>query len=99
MQATIRQCAVLVGGLGTRLGELTATTPKPMLPCGDRPFLAWLLLELIRFGVEDVVLLTGYRSEAVQAVLAESAFIGFHQRRRRRLHLAWPPGADAPSWR
>ena len=73
MPATIRQCAVLVGGLGTRLGELTAATPKPLLPCGDRPFLAWLLRELIRFGVEDVVLLTGYRSEAVEAALPSIA--------------------------
>ncbi len=71
MPATIRQCAVLVGGLGTRLGELTATTPKPMLTCGDRPFLAWLLRELIRFGVEDVLLLTGYKSQAVEAALPE----------------------------
>ncbi|HET6196177.1 MAG TPA: NTP transferase domain-containing protein, partial [Acetobacteraceae bacterium] len=54
---TVRQCAVLVGGLGSRLGALTARTPKPLLPCGDRPFLAWLLRELLRFGVEECVLL------------------------------------------
>ena len=64
---TVRQCAVLVGGLGTRLGELTANTPKPLLPCGDRPFLAWLLREFVRFGVEEFVLLAGYRAEDVEA--------------------------------
>ena len=63
---TVRQCAVLVGGLGTRLGALTADTPKPLLPCGDRPFLAWLLREFIRFGVEEFVLLTGYRASDVE---------------------------------
>jgi D-glycero-D-manno-heptose 1,7-bisphosphate phosphatase len=62
---TIRQCAILVGGLGTRLGALTADTPKPILPCGDRPFLAWLLRECIRFGVTDFLLLTGHLSERV----------------------------------
>jgi D,D-heptose 1,7-bisphosphate phosphatase len=62
---TIRQCAVLVGGLGTRLGALTADTPKPMLPCGDRPFLAWLMREFVRFGVEEFVLLTGHLSAEV----------------------------------
>ena len=51
---TVRQCAVLVGGLGTRLGALTERTPKPFLPCGDRPFLAWLLREFVRFGVDGV---------------------------------------------
>jgi D-glycero-D-manno-heptose 1,7-bisphosphate phosphatase len=64
---TVRQCAVLVGGLGTRLGELTAETPKPLLPFGDRPFLAWLLRELVRFGVEEFVLLAGYRAEQIEA--------------------------------
>jgi len=67
--ATIRQAAVLVGGLGTRLGALTANTPKPLLPCGDRPFLAWVLRELVRVGVEEVILLTGYLSEVVEAEL------------------------------
>lgn len=64
---TIRQCAVLVGGLGTRLGALTADTPKPLLRCGDRPFLAWLLRELVRFGVAEFVLLTGFRAVDVEA--------------------------------
>jgi D,D-heptose 1,7-bisphosphate phosphatase len=64
---TIRQCAVLVGGLGSRLGALTANTPKPILPCGDRPFLAWLLREFVRFGVEEFLLLTGHLSAEVQA--------------------------------
>ena len=65
--ATVKQCAVLVGGLGARLGSLTAATPKPLLPCGDRPFLAWLLRELVRFGVTDILLLTGYLSDQMAA--------------------------------
>ncbi len=68
--ATIRQCAVLVGGLGTRLGCLTSLTPKPLLPCGDRPFLAWLMREFIRFGVEEFVLLTGHLAAEVEARVA-----------------------------
>jgi D-glycero-D-manno-heptose 1,7-bisphosphate phosphatase len=67
--ATVRQCAVLIGGLGTRLGELTIATPKPLLTCGDRPFLAWLLREFLRYGVDDFLLLTGYLPDVVQAAL------------------------------
>lgn len=66
---TVRQAAVLVGGLGTRLGALTAATPKPLLACGDRPFLAWVLRELCRFGVEETLLLTGYLAEEVERAL------------------------------
>jgi D,D-heptose 1,7-bisphosphate phosphatase len=69
--ATVTQCAVLVGGLGTRLGALTATTPKPLLPCGSRPFLYWLLHEFVRFGVTDFLLLTGHLSAEVEKAAAD----------------------------
>src|SRR5690242_12439700 len=69
--AIIRQCAVLVGGLGTRLGALTAATPKPLLPCGDRPFLAWLLREFVRYGVREFLLLAGHLSGAVENAVAD----------------------------
>ncbi len=65
-RATVRQAAVLVGGLGTRLGALAADTPKPLLEVGGRPFLAWLLRELCRYGVEDVLLLAGHKAERVR---------------------------------
>ncbi|HEY3846165.1 MAG TPA: HAD-IIIA family hydrolase [Acetobacteraceae bacterium] len=61
---------MLVGGLGTRLGSLTASTPKPLLPCGDRPFLAWLARELVRFGVTDILLLTGHLPDQVVTAAA-----------------------------
>jgi UTP-glucose-1-phosphate uridylyltransferase len=64
--ATIRQCAILAGGLGTRLGAITAATPKPALDVGGRPFLSWLMREMLRFGVEDILLLTGHLSSVVE---------------------------------
>jgi D,D-heptose 1,7-bisphosphate phosphatase len=70
MAVTVTQCAVLVGGLGTRLGTLTATTPKPLLPCADRPFLSWLLREFVRYGVTDFLLLTGHLSAEVERAAA-----------------------------
>jgi D,D-heptose 1,7-bisphosphate phosphatase len=69
--ATVTQCAILVGGLGTRLGALTASTPKPILPCGGRPFLYWLMREFVRFGVTDFLLLTGHLSGEIERVAAE----------------------------
>ena len=67
--APVRQCAILVGGLGTRLGELTAAAPKPLLPVAGKPFLWWLLREVSRYGISDVILLTGHMSEVVEAAL------------------------------
>lgn len=68
--ATIRQAAILAGGLGTRLGALTASTPKPVLPVAGRPFLAWLIRELSRYGVEEVLLLCGHLSQRLRDEVA-----------------------------
>jgi D,D-heptose 1,7-bisphosphate phosphatase len=61
------QCAILIGGKGTRLGELVQNCPKPMLPVAGRPFLAYLIENLARFGFDDFLLLSGYRSDVVQS--------------------------------
>ncbi|MGY4626706.1 HAD-IIIA family hydrolase [Bradyrhizobium sp. USDA 4486] len=66
-----RQCAILVGGLGTRLGALTRDTPKPLLDCGGRPFLGWIIRELTRYGIEEILLLTGYKAESFEGFVAE----------------------------
>ena len=59
------QCVILVGGLGSRLGALTGNLPKPLVTVGDRPFLAYLLWHLRRYGFRRVLLLAGHNSEAV----------------------------------
>lgn len=38
--------------------------------CGDRPVLAWVLREFVRFGVEEFVLLAGHRADEIAATVA-----------------------------
>ena len=71
--ASPRQCAILVGGLGTRLGSLTEQTPKPLLPVDGKPFLSWVLRELLRFGIDEAVLLVGHLSDQVIAFAEDAA--------------------------
>lgn len=66
--------AILVGGLGTRLGHLVSECPKPMLDVGGRPFLEYLLLLLARQGIRSVLLLCGYRAEVVARHFAGRSF-------------------------
>jgi len=63
----IGQAAILCGGLGTRLGPLTATTPKPLLTIGAAPFLDVLLFELGRHGIGRILLLAGFAAEEIRA--------------------------------
>lgn len=59
------QAVILCGGLGTRLGALTAETPKPLLPVGKRPFLDILLFELGRHGVRRALLLAAFHADKI----------------------------------
>ena len=63
----IRQCVILLGGLGTRLGDLTRAMPKPLLEVAGGPFVEILLNEALRRGFTDILLLAGHASEVVQA--------------------------------
>ena len=46
------QALILAGGEATRLRPLTSTIPKPVVPLGDRPFIAHVIEWLRRHGPE-----------------------------------------------
>lgn len=62
----IRQAVILCGGLGTRLGELTARRPKPLLPVAGAPFLDVLVEEAGRQGFDEILLLAGHMSREIE---------------------------------
>ena len=62
----LKQAVILVGGLGTRLGEMTRLVPKPLLEVAGRPFLDYILDELSRYAtIQDILLLAGYQAGQV----------------------------------
>lgn len=67
----IRQCVILLGGLGTRLGELTRSMPKPLLEVAGRPFIDILVTEAQRRGFTSILLLAGHAAEVVEAYAAK----------------------------
>jgi D-glycero-D-manno-heptose 1,7-bisphosphate phosphatase len=59
------QAAILVGGRGTRLGALTASTPKPLLEVGGVPFLDHVIAHLRDHGCDRFLLLAGFEAMKV----------------------------------
>lgn len=56
---------ILVGGLGSRLGDLTKNTPKPMLLIRNKPFLLHKLEHLYKNGFKNVILASGYKHKVL----------------------------------
>lgn len=64
---------VLAAGRGSRMGTLTAETPKPLLPLRGRPILDHILEGLAEAGVHQAVIITGYRAERIEAYYGTKA--------------------------
>jgi len=64
---------VLVGGKGTRLGQLTGGVPKPLFEVRGRPFLHWVLSSLESAGISQFVLAAGYQAEAMRRFASDRA--------------------------
>ncbi|HEY3789059.1 MAG TPA: nucleotidyltransferase family protein [Urbifossiella sp.] len=63
--------AILAGGLGTRLRAVVADRPKVLAPVAGRPYLAYLLDQLVGAGIRETTLLVGYAADQVQATFGE----------------------------
>ena len=67
---------MLAGGRGTRLGNLTTDMPKPLLPVGGIPFLEYVIWNLTRWGITDIILSTGYCATAIREHFGNGKNIG-----------------------
>jgi mannose-1-phosphate guanylyltransferase len=74
------QALILAGGEGTRLRPLTSTTPKPVVPLVDRPFISYMIEWLRGHGVDDVILSCGFLAERVRTVLGDGEGLGVRLR-------------------
>ncbi len=61
------QVAILSGGLGTRLGDLTKNRPKSLVKVQGKPFLEYQLALLKQAGITNIVLCTGYMGEQIKS--------------------------------
>ncbi len=59
----VRKAALLAAGRGTRLGPLTAHTPKPLLEVAGAPLIAHIVGSLFRAGIVEIAVVTGYLGE------------------------------------
>jgi NDP-sugar pyrophosphorylase family protein len=62
----IRQAVVFAGGRGERLMPLTINKPKPLVNVNQKPFFDYILYELKKSKISNVLFLTGYKGSVLE---------------------------------
>ena len=63
------RAVILAAGDGGRLGEQTAGLPKPLVTVRGRPLISYTLAALAEAGIEEAVMVVGYRERQLRAAL------------------------------
>ncbi len=60
------QAIILAGGRGSRLRPITDYVPKPLTDLSNTPLLEWQIRYLQKFGITDIVVCSGYKTEMIE---------------------------------
>lgn len=67
--------AILAGGLGTRMKEVTHVIPKPMVTVGPYPIIWHIMKHYSHYGVNEFCIALGYRGDIIK-----DYFLNYHSR-------------------
>ena len=70
------KAVIMAGGKGTRIRSVASDIPKPMIPVLDKPVLQYQIENLRHCGITDIILVTGYLSEAVRDYFGDGSNLG-----------------------
>ncbi|HEY1552286.1 MAG TPA: NDP-sugar synthase [Kofleriaceae bacterium] len=100
---------LLCAGLSTRLGELGAERPKPLLPVCGIPIVRYGIANLVAHGITEIVINTHHRAELFERELGdgsrfgakirfihEATILGTGGGLKHALPLLDPDGSDEP---
>ncbi len=76
----IKKVVISAAGQGTRMLELSKDKPKHLIEVKDRPFLAYLLDNILEAGYQEVILVVGYREDLMKEFIKNYKFKGETQK-------------------
>ena len=62
---------ILAGGKGTRMGDLTKDTPKPLVMINDKPIMQYTL-DNLPASITDVVVIVGYLGDQIKSYFGDT---------------------------
>ncbi len=66
------KAVILLAGMGSRLAELTVSTPKSLLPIGGSNILEHMIRKLTKHDVRSIVIVCGHMQAAIEQYLPQA---------------------------
>lgn len=60
---------ILAAGEGKRMGELTQTIPKPLLPIGDQYLIDFAIQQVVNAGISDIIINISHHAAQIKKAL------------------------------
>lgn len=67
---------ILAAGLGTRMRPLTDNCPKPLLPVAGKPLIVHHIEQLVKLGIQDIVINHAYLGHMIEEALGDGSQFG-----------------------
>lgn len=67
---------ILAAGRGERMGELTSVTPKPLLRVGPHTLIEYVIANVKRAGIREIVINVSYHAEQIKTALGSGERYG-----------------------
>jgi len=68
------KAVILAAGKGKRISKYMDDKPKPLIPIFGKPLIEYPLEALSKNGVEECVIVVGYKAEAIRSYLGEEKY-------------------------
>ena len=66
MAQKVRKAVLPAAGYGTRFLPQTKAMPKQMLPIVDKPIIQYVVEDLVKSGITDIIIVTNYHERAIE---------------------------------
>lgn len=63
---------IFAGGKGTRISEVNATIPKPMIQVGGKPIIWHIMCHYQHYGFNDFIICLGYKGEEIKKYFTQT---------------------------
>ena len=72
----MNKVVIVAGGMGTRMGKLSESTPKSLMRAGNKPIISYQIENLKKYGLRDIILVVNHLGGAIKEYCGDGKRFG-----------------------